>query len=119
MPKVAGGMLASCALLADPRKVSAETSTITGDPTNGTTTYTYDALARLARLARLTRAGLTTSYGWPLLVPSICCSSSTTPPAVAAARRRSGPWLTLIGIRVSSGRFSISAVSGSTVCPKA
>ena len=59
-------MLASCALLADPRQVSAETSTITSDPTNGTTSFTYDALARLATF---TRAGLTTTYGWPLLDP--------------------------------------------------
>ena len=38
-----------------------EASTITGDPTNGTTTYTYDPLARLSGFTRL---ATTTSYGW-------------------------------------------------------
>ena len=42
-------------------QMATEASTITGDPTNGTTTYTYDALARLTAY---TRSGTTTAYGW-------------------------------------------------------
>lgn len=42
-------------------QVLSEASTITGDPTNGTTTYAYDPLERLTSF---TRAGTTTTYGW-------------------------------------------------------
>lgn len=42
-------------------QVLSEASTITGDPTNGTTTYAYDPLERLASF---TRASTTTAYGW-------------------------------------------------------
>ena len=41
--------------------VTAESSTISGDPTNGPTSYTYDPLGRLTGF---TRSGTTTSYGW-------------------------------------------------------
>lgn len=42
-------------------QILSETSTITGDPTNGTTAYTYDPLERLTGF---TRAGTATAYGW-------------------------------------------------------
>jgi RHS repeat-associated protein len=41
-------------------QILSEASTITGDPTNGTTTYTYDPLARLTGFTR----SATTTYGW-------------------------------------------------------
>lgn len=42
-------------------QIVTEASTITGDPTNGTTTYGYDPLERLISFSR---AGSTTSYAW-------------------------------------------------------
>lgn len=42
-------------------QILSEASTITGDPSNGTTTYTYDPLARLTSY---NRASSTTTYGW-------------------------------------------------------
>ena len=43
-------------------QVLTENSTITGDPTNGLTTYTYDPLERLTGVT--TPAATTTTYGW-------------------------------------------------------
>jgi YD repeat-containing protein len=43
-------------------QVLTEASTISGDPTNGTTTYTYDPLERLTSAARPGMSTLT--YGW-------------------------------------------------------
>jgi RHS repeat-associated protein len=42
-------------------QILSEDSQISGDPTNGTTTYTYDPLERLTAF---TRASTTTTYGW-------------------------------------------------------
>jgi RHS repeat-associated protein len=42
-------------------QILTEASTVSGDSTNGTTTYTYDPLARLSGY---TRSGTTTTYGW-------------------------------------------------------
>src|SRR5207247_1938147 len=41
--------------------ILSEDSTISGDPTNGVTTYTYDPVARLTTYLR---SGATTSYAW-------------------------------------------------------
>ncbi|HCS57045.1 MAG TPA: hypothetical protein DIW80_07240 [Gordonia polyisoprenivorans] len=42
-------------------QILTEASTITGDPTNGTTTYAYDALAHLTSYSR---GSSTTTFGW-------------------------------------------------------
>jgi len=42
-------------------QILTESTQVTGDPTNGTTTYAYDPLERLASY---TRASSTTAYGW-------------------------------------------------------